>query len=277
MKKTTMIAAVAATALAACAAPLNPKTATEAECRAVYAQACAIADAEAAYRYANTNGLFSAALRNDLAALRTEIDNHYADLGQGGQWWRYATYPRMSAIDRAKRGLDAAFPKSLALAKRYGSDLYPIAFVNGGATMDEIVGCFGETVAACNMPGVGVKYIESAKKVVQMAATKQIRRWLRSQGKSFVTKNGVNPCEEHLSALNAALNAPRLAGLNKWLKDFGCAEIDLSKLPDAAAVNAIKEAVLYGDTKMDSGISATLYVCLGVDGYNAFVREYNGD
>ena len=277
MKKTMILAAVAATALAACAAPLNPKTATEGECRAVYAQACAIADAEASYKYANTNGLLQVALRKDLAALRAEIDDHYADHCQGGQWWLCATYPRMSAIDRAKRGLDAAFPKSLAFAKRYNSDLYPIAFVNGGATMDEIVECFAETVAACNMPGVGVKYLENAKKAVQMAATKQVKRWLRSQGKSFVSKNGVNPCEEHLSALNAALNAPRLAGLNKWLKDFGCAEIDLSKLPDAAAVNALKEAVLYGDTKMNPGISATLYVCLGVDGYNAFVREYNGD
>ena len=276
MKKTMILAAVAATTFAACAAPLNPK-ATEADVRAVYAQACAIADAEASYRYANTNGLLQVALRKDLAALRAEIDNHYADLGQGGQWWHCAAYPRMSAIDRAARGLDAAFPKSLALAKRYGSDLYPIAFVDAGCSMDEAVECFGEAVAGCGLAGVGVKYIETNKRAVQKAATKQIRRWLRSQGKSFVSKNGVNPCEEHLSALTAALNAPRLAGLNKWLKDFGCAEIDLSKLPDAAAVNALKESVLYGDRKMDAAASATLYVCLGVDGYNAFVKEYNGD
>ena len=88
----------------------------------------------------------------------------------------------------------------------------------------------------------------------------------------------MNPVEQYLTRLNTALNAPRFAGLNEWLADLGYKErMDLSGLPTEQEISALKESVMYGDKAMNDYVKILLCTCLGVDGYNQFVKEYNGD
>ena len=48
-------------------------------------------------------------------------------------------------------------------------------------------------------------------------------------------------------------------------------------MPSEADVAKLREDVLMGDRDMGNYAKSVLGVCLGVDGYNEFVREYNGD
>jgi hypothetical protein len=80
-----------------------------------------------------------------------------------------------------------------------------------------------------------------------------------------------------MTDLTAALNAPRFAGLDMWLRSVGCKGVDLSKMPSEEDVAKLREDILYGRKDMTPFNKSILYVCLGVDGYNKFVKEYNGD
>jgi hypothetical protein len=115
------------------------------------------------------------------------------------------------------------------------------------------------------------------KRRLQKMALGAIKVHLRSQGKSFVTKNGVNPCEKYMTGLTEALNAPRFAGLDAWFKSMGLKGVDLSKMPSEEAVAKLKDDIFYGRKDMDGRAKAILEVCLGVEGYNKFVKEYNGN
>lgn len=277
MKKLMIIAAVAATALAACAAPLNPKTATEAQVRATLTEVLG-----------SSNRVFKAGLDSKLwltlrmprfRGIMLEAEDTLAKKGVViNPWWVLcATAPKMSALARSVNGADAAYQKSIAIAKRLGCNIFTESILTHGGTMDDVAVLLEESVAFPTNCYLGISMIDSAKKAIQGQAIKAAKKMLRKMGKSFVTKNGVNPCEELVSGLTAALNAPRFAGLDAWLKGVGYKGVDLSRLPSEAVVAKLREDIVNGDKEMSHRDKAVLYVCLGVDGYNAFVREYNGE
>lgn len=132
-----------------------------------------------------------------------------------------------------------------------------------------------------------------------------VRRWLRSQDKSFVSKpvvenyievtNGVevaktrtvlvNPAKPYIERLNACLNAPKLAGLKEWLVSMGVAEEDM---PDFTLLNTIiqitdeefidtKKKVLDGEMAFDIAWQIKFRYYLGTEEYNKFVKLYNED
>ena len=114
--------------------------------------------------------------------------------------------------------------------------------------------------------------------MIQKTATKSIRKALRRQGKSFVVKNGVNPCEQYVTALTAALNAPRFNGIDAWCESLGMSfRLDTSRLPSAQDIEVLKEQILDGDKDPKPEDLYILNICLGTDGYNKFVKAYNGD
>ena len=103
-----------------------------------------------------------------------------------------------------------------------------------------------------------------------------VKKYLYNQGKSFVTKNGVNPCEPMLQRLNTALNAPRMNGFNEWLSDVGVNErMNLSFLPSDNEINQLKIAILVGEREPKSADLFNLYMCLSISDYNAFIERYN--
>ena len=113
---------------------------------------------------------------------------------------------------------------------------------------------------------------------VQKKAIKTIRKYLRKNGKGFVTVNGVNPCEKYLKELADGLNSPRLEGFVKWLSVMGVDDkIDVSWIPSAKEIEALKNRILDADEELTPKSQKLLRIGLGSDGYNAFVKEYNGE
>ena len=256
---------------------LNPDTCTEADIRAALAEVLATSDGW--LRCGQTNGLWQILTRPVASSVRHEADERLADKGYAPlDWWRLPVlFPRLSELARAKTGADKAYVKSIAIAKRLNADVGIMGFLLAGGTFDDVSIMLSEILAFPERCSLDIFTIESYKKCMQKYAIKPIRKHIRSQGKSFVTKDGVNPCETYMTALTTALNAPRFAGLDAWYKSVGLAGVDLSALPSEAEVAELKREVLDGEKDMTTRNQAILYVCLGVDGYNAFVKEYNGD
>lgn len=113
--------------------------------------------------------------------------------------------------------------------------------------------------------------------LVKAACTRQVKIMIRRSGKSFVTRDGVNPLEPYAKRLETILNAPRMHGM----ADF-CAEIGLPRtyaIPENSfltddEVKTVCDSVLIDDISLKN-ISAKLRYSMGTDAYNAFVKEYN--
>lgn len=276
-----MAAAIAAGAWTAVSAPLNPSTCTADEVRAVIADSLATNYIWGAFERLYKGGVFAPKVRERHPDVWAELD---AALAQKkfipAQAWRTPVkWPVCSVADQANRGADVAYAATYDIARRHGCDL-PSAtpqFGCGDWTLDEITVWLSEVVAFPKKCALGQGEIARIKHWLQTTAVRVIRLHIRAQGKSFVTKNGVNPCESYMTSLTAALNAPRFAGLDEWLKGVGCKGIDLSRLPTEEYVAQLKTDILNGDKHMTDYNRGILFVCLGVDGYNAFVREYNGE
>lgn len=272
-------AAVALVEVVGIAGPLkDPATCTEAEFR------IAVAEALNTNLTAGTAWQRLTEYRLDKAwgrfpEARAALDATLAERGlaQLGWWPCVHTWPKCAAAVAAPSGAAALYPKTLAIARRLDANATPACFVAGGCTMDDLMDWLSEAVAfppaRTFWPSEWAAFRISVQKLALMA----VKRHLRSLGKSFVTKDGVNPCEPYMTSLTEALNAPRFAGLDAWLKGVGLKGVDLSKMPSEADVAKLREDVLMGDRDMGNYAKSVLGVCLGVDGYNEFVREYNGD
>ena len=144
-------------------------------------------------------------------------------------------------------------------------------------TMDEAIIMFSEL---SNANWRDVNQFHFWQNWVKMIYFNELKLWFRKNGKSVIEKNGVNPLAPYMEGLMAALNAPRLEGLNQCFVAIGInKEVDLSALKSADEINQMKEDVLMAniDLNKDKKAAFDLMVCLGVDGYNEMVRQYNGE
>lgn len=116
-----------------------------------------------------------------------------------------------------------------------------------------------------------------AKNQIKTMAVPYLKRSLRAKGKSFVTKDGVNPVEVGMKAVVDALNTPKLQGLEAALRGIG---VDITDIPRAPkiwdAINAEKDAIFYGDKPAHPEYDGGIMLLLGPDGYNTWVKEFNG-
>lgn len=190
--------------------------------------------------------------------------------------WHYRSLPKLTMAGWKNRGISPDASAFAACAVRLNSNAQPYALLNRGATMDELVNCLSE-ICSTNSPFMGVTVKTSLCAAIQKAGVRLVKRHLRDLGESFVADGGKNPCAPYMEELNAALNAPRFNGLNEWLAKMGVeARLDASRLPSEAEVNALKDRIYYGECDMNDRRKYILHTCLGVDGYNAFVKQYNG-
>jgi hypothetical protein len=116
------------------------------------------------------------------------------------------------------------------------------------------------------------------KNKIKQYSERLIKIYLRSIGKTFVTDpvTKINPMQVHMDEVVAALNAPRFGNLNKWLSEKGCtAQINDSMFLSDEEINKLKMDILIGDKSFSTENVTQLQYCLGVDGYNLFVKEYN--
>lgn len=123
------------------------------------------------------------------------------------------------------------------------------------------------------------------KNAVKDEAVKLARRKLFSEGKSFVTgKEGKNPLEPLVQPVITALNAPACAGLLEVMEGLGMDVTNGGLLPPVEAAyrqeagklaeltRRTREEVIAADSPR---AQARLLLLLGVEGYNAFVKQFN--
>ena len=208
-------------------------------------------------------------------------------LGDGQQVFREdALFPKCDkmAFDKGFKtagDCESVLPTAVAVARKYKC-LIAAHAISRYVTADECVDLLNEGLALDNgsvRPGWNYGVVKTYAGALQRQVQRKARAYLRKQGKSFVSKDGANPCEAVMTEFVAALNAPYLKGVNEWLEKVGATDrrIDVSKLPTEAEVAQLKEDILNGDKDMNRDYEFILKVCLGVEGYNAFVKEYNGE
>ena len=121
--------------------------------------------------------------------------------------------------------------------------------------------------------------VASARNAILNAAVIPTRRMIRAEGGSFVGKEGAKLVKAKLDALAAELNAPRFGKAGDVLAEIGMGvEWDFiqSHILDDAKIAALEKLLLDGEIPFDVALQNKLCIALGVDGYNAFVKEYNG-
>lgn len=104
-----------------------------------------------------------------------------------------------------------------------------------------------------------------------------IKHKIRSEGRSFVAKDGVNPVQIRVDKLSSALNAPRLSGLNAAFQACGmdCGlDFEAQLLPEEE-IAKLRTKVLNGDTELKDDFVGLLRTHLGIDAYNQFIKLYN--
>ena len=132
---------------------------------------------------------------------------------------------------------------------------------------------------ALQMACTGDIPVSGVRNGILNAAIVPVRRAIRAEGGSFVGKEGARLVKAKLDALAAELNAPRFGNAGKLLAEIGLDvewEFIQSRILDDAKVAEIKTRLLGGEIPFSQELQNKLCVALGVDGYNAFVKEYNG-
>ena len=126
---------------------------------------------------------------------------------------------------------------------------------------------------------VGTAAPTAVRNGILNSAVLPVRRWIRAGGGSFVGAEGAKKVKAKLDELAKELNAPRFGKAGAMLKEIGIEveweEVQARILGDTE-VAEIRTKLLNGETAFLQGLQYRLCVALGVDGYNAFVREYNG-
>lgn len=117
------------------------------------------------------------------------------------------------------------------------------------------------------------------KNFIKDSATKLARKKLRDAGKSFVVStNGVNPLVAVMAPIMTAINAPYMDGLEAaFLSEFN-KTVNLQSRTALQAVAVARQAVINNGEVVGGDLLPLLpklQVILGVDGYNAFITEYN--
>lgn len=248
---------------------LDPKTCTEAEFTAVANEILAIEDVAKASAVAYSSHIYPAGSRFRKAA--ADFDAKFAEKGIKGPSWGYEIWPR--ATDICLRTDFKDYPVAASAFRNYG------AYWGTKSTLEESIRLMEEGLSSRKYHIYSqIRTYQMLSKNIASRALPYIRKYLRRQGKSFVTKNGVNPCDQYMTELTDALNAPRFKGLNEWLAKMGiAASVDFSKFPSEAEVQNLKNKILDGDVDINPERQVTLYLGLGPHGYNAFVKEYNGE
>ena len=119
----------------------------------------------------------------------------------------------------------------------------------------------------------------AARNGILNSAVLPVRRWIRAGGGSFVGAEGAKKVKAKLDELAKELNAPRFGKAGAILKEIGIEvewEAIQARILGDTEVAEIRTRLLNGEIPFTPVLQNKLCVALGVEGYNAFVREYNG-
>lgn len=254
--------------------PLDFNTCTEAEVRAKVEECLAPSN-----KIEKLNNLILAKIahymitRKDFDELRAELDARFASEKIVMSETFFAGWPKCAAASMER--IERVFPIRAGLLKKYADQRIIDSCPSRLWTAEELVTALNEalTKSACT-----INFATRTLELINKKSIKIVRKHLYEQGQSFITKNGVNPCEQYVSELTVAINAPRLAGLNEWLAKMGVSyRINLDFLPSEEEVAKLELDILTGEKDITEKDKVILYFGLGSEKYNAFVKRYNGD
>jgi hypothetical protein len=118
--------------------------------------------------------------------------------------------------------------------------------------------------------------VKVLKRTIKDQAVRMAKRKLREEGGTFVVQeDGVNPLLAKVRPVVDALNAPMAEGLEAALRGVGADVQNQDRTDLTAKVAEWKESILMGGVPRSDDLLGRLTVGLGVDGFNAFVDEYN--
>lgn len=203
--------------------------------------------------------------------LAAEYDAKFAAAGlHAGRIGHYNMMPLCTESYIKKSAIDKTMPATVAAVRKYGNASL------SGFTLGERLNLCAEAGASSKWTSYGS--LTSLTKEALAAAPRAIKRRLRETGRSFVTKGGEeNPVQKPLDELSAALNAPKMAGLAAWVKEW-CPEhkwIEPEWMTDAE-LKVFEDTVYYGERNFGPTERYMLQAHLGIEAYNAFVEKYNG-
>ena len=121
--------------------------------------------------------------------------------------------------------------------------------------------------------------VRDVRREVLEASVVPARRYIRASGASFVGKDGAKRVKGVLDALAAELNAPRFGKAGELLAKLGIEvewEFIQSRILADAELDGLKTRLMEGEIAFSGSLQNKLCIALGVEGYNAFVKEYNG-
>ena len=122
--------------------------------------------------------------------------------------------------------------------------------------------------------------VGQARQFVLSSAIVPARRTLRARGGTFVGKEGGERVKAILDALAAELNAPRFGRAGDILADIGVEvewdEVE-SRIPDGGKIGALERQLMDGEIPFSGPLQNKLCIALGVEDYNGFVKQYNGN
>lgn len=123
------------------------------------------------------------------------------------------------------------------------------------------------------------KWVANWKSAILKKAVTPTKKQLRSEGKTFVAKDGKNPVQDRLDALTKALDSARMENVSNAFASCGIKfTVEPEKiLPSFDEVEKLRQDIYEGSVDFTAHNKAILLVGLGVTGYNEFVKKYNGD
>ena len=125
--------------------------------------------------------------------------------------------------------------------------------------------------------------IQKINESLKNAGLKVVKIWIRKKGKSFVAKKDSkgniidNPLTAPMKELTDALNGAKYAGINEWSTKYGAnwETVEFPWLLSDEKLAELKDNILIDEEKFSDENVKQLWVSLGVDGFNAFVKLYN--
>ena len=146
-------------------------------------------------------------------------------------------------------------------------------------TIDLGTGDPGYANFALQLACIGGSPVSAIRTGILNAAIVPVRRAIRAEGGSFVGKEGAKLVKDRLDALAKELNAPRFGKAGKLLAEIGMDvewEFIQSRILADAELDGLKTRLLGGEIPFSQELQNKLCIALGVEAYNAFVKEYNG-
>ena len=124
---------------------------------------------------------------------------------------------------------------------------------------------------------IAVNGDEEWRKALRQSFIRSVKIYLREHNESFVTpEGGENPIAAYVAKFNAAMDAPRLAGIEDVFAEVGVTvNPKRDKMMTDEQVEELCQKILIDDEKLGKYNKNRLLLAMGLENFNRFVEKYN--